>query len=81
MDITNIVIALIIGGISGCIAGGIMNTKGGLIKHVILGIVGGAVGGYVFNLLNLSINGILGTIVTSVVGACLVIFVAKLIIK
>ena len=79
--IINILIAIAIGAVSGWIAGFIMGTKKNLLKNIILGIVGGFVGGFVFNLLGLSVNGTIGTIVTSVVGACLVIFVARLITK
>ena len=77
----NIIIALLIGAVSGWLASILMGTKGGLIKNIILGVIGGFVGGAIFNLLELSINGYLGTIVTSVVGACVVIFVAKLLSK
>ena len=58
-----------------------MNTRGGLIRNIILGVVGGFVGGYVFKLLELSINGYVGTIVVSVVGACLVVFIVNKIFK
>ncbi|MBQ8823313.1 MAG: GlsB/YeaQ/YmgE family stress response membrane protein, partial [Lachnospiraceae bacterium] len=44
-------------------------------------IVGGAVGGFIFNLLGISIGGILGNIISGVVGACIVIFVVRLIKK
>ena len=73
--------AIALGAVSGWIASFIMNTKGGLIRNIILGVIGGVVGGWVFSLLNLSINGYLGIIITSVVGACLVVFIVNKIFK
>ena len=81
LDIQNILIAILIGGVAGWIAGFIMGSKSHLVKNIVLGIVGGFVGGFIFNLLELSVNGILGTIVTSVVGACVVIFAARIFSK
>lgn len=77
----NIIISLIIGAVCGWLAGIIMKSGHGLLVNIILGIVGGFVGGFIFGLLGLSINGIVGTIISSVVGACLIIFVVRLIKK
>ena len=77
----NIIISILIGALAGWIASKIMKTGGGIIRNVILGIVGGFVGGLVFGLIGIGANNYLGTIIISVVGACIVIFVAKLITK
>jgi uncharacterized membrane protein YeaQ/YmgE (transglycosylase-associated protein family) len=79
----NLIISIIIGGVAGWLASLIMNTKGGIIKNVVLGIIGGFVGGYVLGLLNISLpfNDTISTIITSLIGACLVILVARLISK
>ena len=52
-------------------------------KDIALAIVGGLVGGFVFNLLKVQLpfDDIIATIIVSVVGACIVIFAAKLILK
>lgn len=76
-----IIISILLGAVSGWIASKIMKTGGGIIRNVILGIIGGFVGGLVFGLIGIGANNYLGTIVISVVGACIVIFVAKLISK
>ena len=80
-DLIGLLISLAIGAVSGWLASFIMNTKGGLIRNIIIGILGGFVGGFVFGLLHISFAGYIGTIITSVVGACLLIFVVNKIFK
>jgi len=58
-----------------------MKSEGSLLRNIILGIIGGFVGELIFNLLGITFSNYLGTILVSVVGACLVIFVVKLITK
>ena len=58
-----------------------MKSKRSLLRNIILGVVGGFVGGLVFDLLGISFAGYLGTIVVSVVGACIVIFVVNKLFK
>lgn len=74
---------IIIGAIAGWLAGKIMEGGGfGLVLNLVLGIIGGVVGGWVFGILGLSTEGgILGSLITSVVGAVLVLYVARLIKK
>ena len=82
MSLYDILVMIVVGAISGWLAGFIMNSKGTLLRNIILGIIGGFVGGFLFNLLNINIavsfgpfN--LGTIIVSVIGACLVIFLVN----
>jgi len=50
--------------------------------NMVLGIIGGVVGGWVFSLLGLSTDGgTIGSLVTSVAGAVLILFVGRLIKK
>jgi len=58
-----------------------MKSEKNLLRNIILGIIGGFVGELIFNLLGITFSNYLGTILVSVVGACLVIFVVKLITK
>ncbi len=75
-------VAILIGAVSGWLAGLIMGSKGGLIRNIILGIAGGFVGSFIFRLLPISVaDGYLGTIITSVVGAALIIFIVNRFIK
>ncbi len=74
---------IIIGGIAGWLAGKIMKGGGfGLVMNIVLGIIGSMVGGWVFNFLGLSTDGgTIGSLVTALVGAVLILYVARLIKK
>lgn len=81
MDIMEIVVSLLIGAVSGWLASKLMGTKGGLIRNIILGVVGGLVGGWLCGVVGISFAGILGTILVSVAGACLLVFVVNALFK
>ena len=81
MSITEIVISLLIGAAAGAIAGFLMGSKGGLIRNIIIGIIGGFIGSFVFGLIGIHWDGILGSIGTSAVGACILIFIGKFLFK
>ena len=76
-----LLIEIILGGIAGVIAEKLMNFNTGLILSIVLGIVGAVVGNYLLiNLLHLPIGGgIIGTIIIAVVGACVIIWLYRLI--
>ena len=69
--------SLIICGIVGWIAGGLMGSKGGIIRNVILGLVGGMVGRFVFGFFGLASSSSFGSIIISVIGACIVIWLGR----
>ena len=86
MDLYSILVMILIGAVAGWLAGIVMNSRGSLLRNIILGIVGGFVGGWLFSLLKINIALSLGpinvgTIIVSAVGACIVIFIGKLIFK
>ncbi len=81
MSLEAIITSLIIGALAGWLASYLMNSKGGLIRNIIIGIIGGFVGSYVFGLIGISWSGILGSIGTSLIGACILIFIGKLLFK
>ncbi|MDH3322256.1 MAG: GlsB/YeaQ/YmgE family stress response membrane protein [Flavobacteriaceae bacterium] len=74
---------IIIGAVAGWIAGNIMKGGGfGLFINILLGIIGGAIGGWVFGLFGLSADGgLIGSLVTSVFGAVILLYIARLIKK
>ena len=74
---------IIIGAIAGWLAGKIMKGGGfGLVMNMVLGIIGGVVGGWVFSLFGLSTDGgLIGSLVTSVAGAVLILYIGRLIKK
>ncbi len=80
-SIVGILISLIVGALSGWIAGNIMHVEGGVLKNIILGIFGGVVGGFLLGLVGISGSGILGNIIVSVIGACILIALARAITK
>ena len=73
---------LIIGAIAGWLAGQLWKGKGfGLLWNIIIGIIGAFVGGWLLGKLGISIdlgNSTLSLILTSVIGAIAVLFVASL---
>lgn len=79
--LVDLLIAIVLGAVSGWLASLIMKSSGSLIKNIILGVVGGFVGSLLFDLVGLSFGGYLGTIFVSVIGACIVIFVVNKLFK
>ena len=78
----SLIYILIIGAVSGWLAGQIMKGGGfGLLWNIILGIVGSFVGDWLFGVLNISLNvgsATVNTIIQSVIGAVVLLFVAGL---
>ena len=49
----------------------------GLLSNILLGLVGGVVGSLLFSLIGLGAKGLVGEIIVSAVGACLVIWLVR----
>lgn len=75
------IISILIGALSGWLAGLIMKTANNFWINIILGIVGGVIGKFLLGLVGLSASGYLGIIIASVLGACIIIGIFKLITK
>ncbi len=76
------IVFLIVGAIAGWLAGVVVKGGGfGLIGDIIVGIVGGFVAGWLFgHVLNISFGGgILGQIISSAIGAIILLFVIRLV--
>ena len=86
-SLTDLLITLGIGLAAGLIASFVMNTKGGLIRNIIIGIIGGFVGRFILQLvdsifgLHIGASNIIGTILVSAAGACILVWVAKKLFK
>jgi len=80
MDTRSLVIFLVIGLVAGWLASLIVGG-GGLITYLISGVIGAFVGGWLFSVLkiNLNLNPIVAQIITSTVGAIIVLIIARLI--
>lgn len=83
MSLINIVLWILFGALAGFLAGRIMKSERGFIGNVILGIIGSFVGGWVGSLIGIDASGAfsIGSLLIAIGGACLVIFVVRLISK
>jgi len=79
MDIASIIIFLLIGAVAGWLAGKLMKGGGfGLIVNIIVGIIGGFIGGWLMSLVGIEKGGLVWEIITSVIGACVLLFIISL---
>ena len=70
---------ILIGLLSGFIAGKLMRGGGfGLVINLIVGVVGGVLGGWLFSLFGIHTGGIIGSLITSVVGAVVLLWIVGL---
>ena len=77
MDYAGLLIFSAIGAVAGWLAGILMKGRGfGPLGNIIIGIVGAIAGGFLFGLL-----GLVGSIVTAIVGAAVLLFLAMVIMK
>lgn len=77
-----VIMWILVGLISGWLAGVLMKGGGyGIIGDLIVGLVGSFVGGILFGLIasDAGTTGFLGSIVVSVIGACVFIFILRMI--
>lgn len=70
---------LLIGLAAGWIANLIVKGSGsGLIINLIVGLIGGVLGGWLFSLLGVAPIGTLGSLLTAVVGAIILLWIVSL---
>ncbi len=79
--IVAIILNLIIAGIAGWLAGKIMHYNKSTIGNICMGILGGFVGSAVLGIFGLAGSGIIGSIIVSIIGACIVIWLARVLFK
>jgi len=81
IDLQSLIIWLLIGAIAGWLAGQIMKGGGfGLVGDIVVGIVGAFIAGLLFPRLGLAFgNPLVGAIVAAFVGACLLLFILRLV--
>lgn len=81
MDISQIITWIIVGGIAGFAAERVIGGFHiGCIGTVIVGVIGAFIGGWLFNYLhiNIGVSGILESIITSFVGAVVLLLVIRI---
>ncbi len=77
MDYTGLLIFIALGAAAGYLAGMLMKRGGfGLAGNIIIGVIGAIAGGFLFGLL-----GLIGSIVTAVAGAAVLLFLAWVITR
>ncbi|MGO4436816.1 GlsB/YeaQ/YmgE family stress response membrane protein [Rhizobium sp. RAF56] len=72
--------AIIIGGLAGWLAGKLMDARFGVLLNIVLGIVGSVVTTAILAQFHVELaGGRFGYFITGFLGACLLIFVARLV--
>lgn len=80
MPTQGLILFLVIGIVAGFLAGKIMKGSGfGLLGDLVIGVVGAFLGGWVFSLFGIAAGGILGALVTALVGALLLLYLIRLV--
>jgi uncharacterized membrane protein YeaQ/YmgE (transglycosylase-associated protein family) len=82
MATNSLIVILIIGLIAGWLAGKIMKGSGyGIIGDIVIGVIGAFIGGWLWTQLHLPALGPwwLTAIVSAVIGACILLFILRLI--
>ena len=78
----NFILFLIIGAVSGWLAGNIMKGRGfGVLGNIVVGIVGSFLGGMLFGALGLKAFGLIGSLITATVGAVVLLYLISLVKK
>jgi uncharacterized membrane protein YeaQ/YmgE (transglycosylase-associated protein family) len=78
MDLQALIILLIIGAIAGWLAGVIVKGYGfGLVGNIVVGIVGAFIGGWLFPGY-LSLEGLVGSIISATLGAIILLIIIGL---
>ncbi|MEO1702142.1 MAG: GlsB/YeaQ/YmgE family stress response membrane protein [Pseudomonadota bacterium] len=82
MDVKALAIMAVIGVVAGFLASLVVGGAGSLLGYLIAGVLGAFVGGFVFNALGIKLsvgNPLVSQIITSTVGAMIVIIIARFI--
>lgn len=73
------ILYLAIGGLAGYLAGKALKGEGfGFIVDIIVGIVGGWLGSWLFGVFEISIPGYMGQLISAFVGACILVYISRL---
>ncbi|TIW19055.1 MAG: GlsB/YeaQ/YmgE family stress response membrane protein [Mesorhizobium sp.] len=83
MDVNGVgwIAAIIIGGLAGWLAEMVMKSNSGIFMNIVMGIVGAVVLNAILQALNIQTFGVgwVAYLITGFVGACLLIFVGRLV--
>ena len=84
MDLTNLIVWVIVGGIAGWLASIVMKTNRsqGLLMDIIVGIVGGLIGGWLLTAIGVggAVTGLnLASLLTALVGAVILLALLRVV--
>lgn len=83
MDVNGVgwIAAIIIGGLAGWLAEMVMKSNTGILMNIVLGIIGAVVLNAILQALNFSSFGVgwFAYLITGFIGACILIFVGRLV--
>ena len=80
MPTQSLILFLVIGILAGFLAGKIMKGGGfGVLGDLVIGVVGAFLGGWLFSLFGITAGGLLGALVTALVGAMFLLYVIRLV--
>ena len=75
----DIILWLLIGAVAGFLAGKVMRGSGsGLLINILVGIAGGWLGGWILGHFGIAFWGIIGSLITAFLGACLLLWIISL---
>jgi uncharacterized membrane protein YeaQ/YmgE (transglycosylase-associated protein family) len=76
----NFIWFILIGLVAGWLAGQVMKGGGyGVIGDIIVGVLGALLGGWLFGMLGIGGGGLIGSLIVAFIGACILIFLVRLI--
>ena len=73
------IMTIILGGLAGWIAEKLMKFDTGLLMNIVLGVAGAVLGNFILRALGLAFGGLIGQLIVAVAGACLLIYVYRMI--
>ncbi len=78
----NLLVFVIVGLVAGWLAGRIMKGRGfGLVGNLIVGVVGAFLGAYIFEFLGIPASSLLASLVMSVIGAVVLLYLIRFVKK
>ena len=73
------IMTIILGALAGLIAEKVMKFDTGLMMNIVLCVAGALLGNFILGALGMSFGGLIGQLIVAVAGACLLIFVYRMI--
>ena len=73
------IMTIILGALAGWIAEKVMKFDTGLLMNIVLGIGGALIGNFILAAFGLGFGGLIGQLVVAVAGACLLIYLYRMI--